>query len=94
MQVIERSSEIKWFGVALYLFITFSLYFLLKKYPSKPWVLLMCGFALLVGALESYILPEDQIISRLSEDYKDLKITFISTPMFGLRSISKVLSNP
>ena len=94
MKVIEQSSEIKWFGVGLYFFITITLYVLLKKDPSKPWVLLMCIFSLLVGALEKYILPEDQLVSRLSDDYKDLKITFLSTPTIGVRSVSKVLSDP
>ena len=93
-QVVLQSSKINWLSVIVYFSVTISLYLLMKKYPSKPWVLFMCIFGIVIGFAEDFIRPGDYTLIRLSEKYPNLSLKFFQFPQIGLRKMSTLLSNP
>jgi len=93
-QVVLQSSDVNWISVFLYFAITITLYLLMKKYPSRPWVLFMCIFGIMIGIFEDYVSEERRMLLRLSEKYKDLKLRFFTFPSIGSRSIKEMITKP
>jgi len=93
IQVIAKQSEINWFGVWVYFIMVSSLFLLMKFWPTRPWVLLMCLVSIGLGLIESSLLPEDFNLKKLSEEYPTMKLNFLTVPTFSTRTIYKLLSS-
>lgn len=89
--VIAERAKVNWFSAFVYFFITISLFVLMKKFPSKPWVLFMCIFGILIGYLEDFFQGETYLL-RLSEQYTDLSLSFFKFPSVGSRDLRKMLT--
>lgn len=66
----------------------------MKYDPSKPWVLLMCFISLMIGFLEDFVIPVESRILKLSDEFKDIKVVFLTLPQVSVRSLSSVITNP
>lgn len=88
--VIAERHNVNLTSTFLYFFITITLFLLMKKYPSKPWVLFTCLFGIIIGYLEDYM--GKAYLLRLSEQYPDLSLRFFHFPSIGSRNIRNMLS--
>lgn len=90
-RVIEERATVNWYSAFLYFFITISLFLLMKKFPSKPWVLFMCIFGIFIGYMEDFFQVSVSFL-RLSEEYPNIRLRFFKFPSIGSRDIIKMLS--
>jgi MFS superfamily sulfate permease-like transporter len=88
--VFAGDQEINWFSVCLYFFITITLFALMKKFPSKPWVLFTCILGIAIGIGEDFV-GGDNLLLRLSEQYENLSLRFFNFPSIGSRTTLKML---
>lgn len=91
--VFKGDHEINWLSVVVYFSITITLFLLMKKFPSKPWVLFMCILGIAIGFAEDYIGGET-VLLRLSEQYQNLSMRFFHFPKIGMRKTMKMFEQP
>jgi MFS superfamily sulfate permease-like transporter len=92
--VYMQRQDVNWLSVFIYFAVTICLYVLMKKAPSRPWVLFMCIFGILIGVVEDYVGEDRRPLLRLSEKYSNIKLRFFTFPSIGSRSIKSMITNP
>jgi MFS superfamily sulfate permease-like transporter len=92
-EVLSHLSEVNWFGALLYLTITVVLFYLMTKYPSKPWVVGVIILAIIIGATEDMIMAPENRVTTLAEQYSGLKLKFLMFPNIGFRKAKGMLCN-
>lgn len=53
----------------------------------------MCVGAILIGAFDDLIVPEEGRVITLAEQYKGIKLKFLMFPNIGMRKMSSMLTD-